>query len=110
INNCRPLSGQVLAAQGAAIIDVGAESSLAQAARVEDTSQSSQLLPVIRELAHGGLLVSVATYHASVTRACFEAGARILNLTGTVDAEDAFRVAAEYDGAVIICYVQGANV
>ena len=39
---------RVLAAQGAEIVDVGAESSLANAARLDDAAQNSKLLPVIR--------------------------------------------------------------
>jgi len=37
--------GRVLAAQGADIVDVGAESTLAQAARVDEVRQNSKLLP-----------------------------------------------------------------
>ena len=66
--------GLVLAAQGAAIIDVGAESSLAHAARVDDAGQRSALLPVVKALRKAGVLVSVETYQPSVTRACLEAG------------------------------------
>src|SRR5436190_21412885 len=40
--------GKVLFAQGAKIIDVGAESTLAKAALVDDTNQQKQLLPVVR--------------------------------------------------------------
>jgi len=50
--------GHVLAAQGAAILDIGAESTLAHAARVDDAAQTSQLLPVVRELAAAGYVVS----------------------------------------------------
>lgn len=102
--------GHVLAAQGAAILDIGAESSLAQAARVDDAAQSSKLLPVVRELAAAGHLVSVETYHPAVTRACLEAGAKVLNLTGTDRSDEMFRLVADHDAAVIICHVQGANV
>lgn len=102
--------GHVLAAQGAAIVDVGAESSLAHASRVEEAAQSSALLPVVRALAQAGLLVSVETYHPSVTRACLEAGAKVLNLTGTDRSDEMFRMVADHDAAVIICHVQGANV
>lgn len=102
--------GQVLAAQGAAIIDIGAESSLAHAARAEEAAQNSKLLPVVKELAGAGLLVSVETYQPAVTRACLEAGAKILNLTGTDRSEEMFRMVAAHDAAVILCHVQGANV
>ena len=102
--------GLVLAAQGAAIIDVGAESSLAHAARVDDVGQNSALLPVVKALREQGVLVSVETYQPAVTRACLEAGANILNLTGTDRSDEMFRMVAAHDAAVIICFVAGANV
>ncbi len=102
--------GHVLAAQGAALLDVGAESSLAHASRVDEAAQTSALLPVVRELARAGQLVSVETYHPTVTRACLEAGAKVLNLTGTDRSDEMFRLVADHDAAVIICHVQGANV
>jgi dihydropteroate synthase len=52
----------------------------------------------------------VETYHPSVTRACLEAGAAVLNLTGTENTAEMYRVVADYQAAVIICHVQGANV
>ena len=102
--------GKVLAAQGADIVDVGAESSLTQAERVDDARQNSKLLPVLQELRAAGVPVSVETYQPAVTRACLEAGANILNLTGVDGSEELFRMVADHDAAVIICYVQGRNV
>ena len=67
--------GEVLAAQGADLVDVGAESTLAHAARMDDSAQNSKLLPVIKALRQANILVSVETYQAAVTRACLEAGA-----------------------------------
>jgi len=102
--------GQVMQAQGAEIIDVGAESTLAHAARVDEKVQNSKLLPVIQGLRKSAILVSAETYHPSVTRACLEAGANILNLTGTDRSDELFRMVAAHDAAAIICYVQGKNV
>lgn len=102
--------GRVLQEQGADIVDVGAESTLAQAELVDANRQNSCLLPVIKELRSSGVLVSVETYHPSVTRACLVAGANILNLTGMVGAGDMYSMVADHDAGVIICYVQGANV
>ncbi|HLX96519.1 MAG TPA: dihydropteroate synthase [Verrucomicrobiae bacterium] len=102
--------GKVLRAQGADIVDLGAESTLAQAARVDDSGQNSRLLPVIKELRAADLLVSVETYSPAVTRACLEAGANLLNLTGTDGSDELFRMVAAHDAAVILCYVQGKNV
>jgi len=101
--------GRVLQAQGARIVDLGAESTLAKAARVDGATQTGQLLPVIKGLLQSGILVSVETYEPAVARACLEAGAHVLNLTGS-RANDIFRMAAANDAAVILCYVQGDNV
>jgi dihydropteroate synthase len=102
--------GRVLHGQGADIVDIGAESTLAHAERVSDAAQNSKLLPAIKELCAAGVLVSVETYQPSVARACLEAGANILNLTGTDGSDELFRMVAGHDAAVIICYVQGRNV
>ena len=66
--------GKILHAQGADIVDVGAESTLVSAARVDDAGQNSKLLPVVRALRAAGVLVSVETYQPAVTRACLAAG------------------------------------
>jgi dihydropteroate synthase len=102
--------GKVLAAQGAQIIDVGAESTLAHAARVGNAAQKSKLIPVIKELRAEKILVSVETYSPAVTRASLEAGANILNLTGTAGSKEIFKMVADHDAAVIVCYVAGKNV
>ena len=102
--------GGELRAQGAAIIDIGAESTLGQAQRVNATEQRQKLLPVIEQLASQGVIISAETYDVGVAKACLEAGAKVLNLTGTADSETIYRLAAEHDAAVIVCYVAGDNV
>ncbi len=100
----------VLTAQGADLVDVGAESTLAQAARVDAAGQTSRLLPVIAALRQANVLVSAETYQPAVARACLEAGAKVLNLTGSDHGNEIYRMAADHAAAVIICYVQGPNV
>ena len=102
--------GKILAAQGADIVDVGAESTLAHAALVDDVTQNTKLIPVIKKLRAEKILVSVETYSPAVTRACLEAGANVLNLTGTEGSKEIFKLVAAHEAAVIICYVQGKNV
>jgi dihydropteroate synthase len=102
--------GRVLAAQGAALVDIGAESTLAHAARVEQERQVSRLVPVVRGLRESGVVVSVELYEPRVAEAVLEAGAEVLNLTGTEGTERIYAMAAEHEAAVIICYVQGKNV
>ena len=102
--------GKVLAAQGADIVDIGAESTLAHAARVGDPAQTGKLLPVIEELRAVRIPVSVETYSPKVARAALEAGANVLNLTGTAGSREMFKMVAAHDAAVIVCFVQGKNV
>jgi dihydropteroate synthase len=102
--------GKVLSAQGADIVDLGAESTLAHAARADDAAQQTRLLPVIAALRAANIAVSAETYSPEVARACLEAGANILNLTGTESTKEIFRMVADHGAAVIICYVQGNNV
>ncbi len=102
--------GKVLSSQGADIVDVGAESTLAHAARANEAAQNSKLVPVIQGLHAEKILVSVETYSPAVTRASLEAGAAVLNLTGTAAADEIFQMVAAHDAAVIICHVAGKNV
>jgi dihydropteroate synthase len=102
--------GKILAAQGADIVDIGAESTLAHAARVDDAGQKSKLIPVIKRLRAEKILVSAETYSPKVARATLEAGANILNLTGTATSKEIFKMVAAHDAVVIICFVQGKNV
>ncbi|MCV7299845.1 dihydropteroate synthase [Mycobacterium barrassiae] len=71
--------GLALAAEGAAIIDVGGESTRPGATRIDPQVETSRVVPVIKELAGQGLTVSIDTMHAAVAQAALESGARIVN-------------------------------
>ena len=101
--------GKLLAAQGAAIVDVGGESTLLGAERVDAGGQSARLLPVITSLSGAGVVVSAETYNPEVAKKSLEAGASIINLTGAGEAEAIYESVAMHESAVIICFVQGAN-
>jgi dihydropteroate synthase len=101
---------RVLHAQGADLVDIGAESTLANAARADAGAQTQKLLPILQELRQSGIPVSIETYSPTVAAACLEAGAAVLNLTGPSAAEEMYRMVAHNGAAVIICYVQGPNV
>lgn len=101
--------GRIQAAQGAAIIDLGAESSNASAARVSPDDQVKALVPVVERLA-ADAVVSVETYEPAVVAACLDAGARILNMTGREHEDDMLTLAAQYDAAVVMCFGETANV
>ncbi len=101
--------GRVQAAQGAAIIDLGAESSDYTSARVSANDQIASLVPVVERLA-AETIVSVETYHTDVVTACLEAGAQVLNMTGREHEDEMLALAAKHSAAVIMCFGASANV
>jgi dihydropteroate synthase len=100
---------RVLVAQGAQVVDIGAESSTARAERISSDDQIAALVPVIEAVAAEAVL-SVETYQPSVVRKGLAAGARVLNMTGREHEDDMFGLAAEYDAAVVLCFVELDNV
>ncbi|MGW5349112.1 dihydropteroate synthase [Streptomyces sp. NPDC004031] len=71
--------GLDLVAQGADLVDVGGESTRPGAARVDEAEELRRVLPVVRELAAAGVLVSVDTMRASVAEQAVAAGASLVN-------------------------------
>lgn len=100
----------VMTAEGADIVDVGAESSTARAARVSAADQIETLLPVVEQCVAAGVTVSVETYEPEVVRACLSAGAAVLNMTGVQHEDEMLTLAAEHEATVILCYSQGSDV
>ena len=72
-------SGAEMAAAGAAIVDVGGESTRPGAKPVWEGDEIERVVPVIRQLAAGGAAVSVDTRKADVMAAAIETGARMVN-------------------------------
>lgn len=71
--------GLDLVAAGADIVDVGGESTRPGAARVDEAEELRRVVPVVRELAAAGVLVSVDTMRSSVAERSVGAGARVVN-------------------------------
>ncbi|MDF9813915.1 dihydropteroate synthase [Streptomyces sp. SPB162] len=71
--------GLDLVASGADIVDVGGESTRPGAARVSAAEELRRVIPVVRELAAAGVLVSVDTMRAAVAEQAVAAGARLVN-------------------------------
>lgn len=72
-------SGFAMMAQGAAIIDVGGESTRPGAATVWEGDEIARVVPVIERLAKSGAIISIDTRKASVMEAALAAGAHIVN-------------------------------
>lgn len=91
-----------LAADGADILDIGGESTRPGAHRVSEHEEIARVIPVVRELAADGYLVSVDTMRASVAEAAIAEGAVFINdVSGGLADPRMYEVCAE--GEVPIC-------
>ena len=64
---------------GVDIIDVGGESTRPGADRIPEEEEQARVIPVIRELANKGVVISVDTMRASTAKLAIDAGATIVN-------------------------------
>lgn len=100
--------GLGLAAQGAAIVDVGGESTRPGATEVTHAEELARVLPVVAELVRSaGVAVSIDTRHAAVARACVESGADILNDVAGFRSEEMIEVAAGTKAGCIVMHMLG---
>ncbi len=72
-------AGHVMAAAGAAIVDVGGESTRPGARAVWEGDEVKRVLPVVEQLARSGTAVSVDTRKALVMEAALASGAGLVN-------------------------------
>lgn len=71
--------GARLRAEGADLLDVGGESTRPGAARPTVAEELRRVLPVVRELAASGAVVSIDTMRADVATQALDAGATVVN-------------------------------
>ncbi len=99
---------KAMVAAGAAIVDVGGESTRPGAQRVDAEEELRRVLPVVRALAEAGITVSVDTMRAVVADACLGAGARIINdVSGGQADPDLFAVVARGGADLVIMHWRG---
>jgi dihydropteroate synthase len=100
--------GIEMAKQGAAIIDIGAESTRPGSLAVLAEEQIKRAVPVIKELAKKiSIPISIDTYNYDVAKACLDAGAAIINdITAFSDIRIA-KLAADLHVPVILMHMQG---
>lgn len=74
---------------GAAILDVGGESTRPGHTRISDEEEIARVVPVIRSLkAHFDIPISIDTYKSEVARAALDAGADLVNDIWGLKADD----------------------
>jgi dihydropteroate synthase len=99
--------GRELAAEGAAILDIGGESTRPGAAAVGVEEELRRVLPVIEGLTGEGVLLSIDTSKAAVAAAAIDAGATIVNdVTALADPEMA-PLCADRGCRLVLMHMQG---
>lgn len=97
-----------LQAAGAALIDIGGESTRPGAARVSVDEELQRVLPVIECLAPQlRVPISIDTRHAQVMRAAVAAGAGLINDVAALREPGALQAAADLGVPVVLMHMQG---
>ena len=97
-----------MAEQGAAIIDVGGESTRPGARAVNEQEEVDRVLPVIEAIRRAvDLPVSIDTSKPGVMRAAVAAGASIINDVYALQADGALQAAVELQKPVCLMHMQG---
>ncbi len=91
---------------GAAIIDVGAQSTRTGAVEVTAEEEIARVVPVIEMLVSEGHLVSVDTWTAAVARAAVAAGAHLINDVSGAD-PDTVAVAVDTSTPIAVMHMRG---
>lgn len=101
-------AGARMAAEGAAIIDVGGESTRPGATAVWEGDEIERVVPVIEQLAACGTAVSADTRKADVMSAALKAGAKLINdVSGLTYDDRAAGVVAAAGAPVVLMHHQG---
>ncbi len=95
-----------MVAEGAAIVDVGGESTRPNATLVSASEEQGRLLHIIAELARSSdMLISVDTYREETARLAVEAGAHIVNDVCGLQREPGIaKIAAETGAGLVIMH------
>lgn len=100
--------GLAMREAGAAILDVGGESTRPGAEPIDEEEELRRAMPVVRALAQAGAPVSIDTRRARVMGEALAAGARIVNdVTALAGDPESLRLVARSDAAVVLMHMQG---
>ncbi len=101
--------GLAMVEQGAAIIDVGGESTRPGAEAVPEDEELRRVLPVIEGLSRAGVeFISIDTRKASVAAEAVKAGANIINDTAGEESDRSMdSLAAETGAAIVVMHSRG---
>ena len=100
--------GLKMAADGAAIIDIGGESTRPGSASVSTEEQIRRVVPVIEAIAKkAGVPISIDTTNCDVAKAALDAGAAMINDITALSDKRMGELAAERNVPVVLMHIQG---
>lgn len=102
-------AGHAMTAAGAAIVDIGGESTRPGAKPVWEGDEEARVVPVVRQLAVSGAAVSIDTRKAAVMASALAAGARMVNDVSALTWDDRSAIVVAGAGCpVVLMHHQGA--
>jgi dihydropteroate synthase len=99
--------GRELLAQGADIVDIGAESTRPGAPPVSEADEIERLAPVVQALVRDGHPVSVDTRRPAVMRRVLDWGADMINDVGGFGSDEAVRAVRGSSAACCVMHMHG---
>ena len=96
-------------AEGADVLDIGAESSRPGSVPLSEQEELNRLLPIVKKLAESvNIPISVDTYKPAVAHEVLNAGASIINdITGLQKFPDMAKTIARFQAGAILMHMQG---
>jgi dihydropteroate synthase len=99
---------KAMAAAGAALIDVGGESTRPGSQRVDSAEQIRRVVPVIERIARLPVVISIDTTRANVAAAALDAGAAVINdISAGLDDPSILSLASSRKVPLILMHMQG---
>lgn len=93
---------------GAAIIDIGGESTRPGASRPSEQEELDRVIPVVQAVAETGVLISIDTMRAAVAQAALAAGASMVNdVSGGLADPDMTAVVAATGARLVVMHWRG---
>jgi len=103
--------GLQMLAEGADIIDIGGESTRPGAQRITEEEELARVIPVVKELAQHGAVISIDTMRSGVARAAVAVGATYINdVSGGLADSQMHQVAAALGTKYILMHWRGHSV
>lgn len=100
--------GERLIAEGAAVLDIGGESTRPGSEEVPEAAELARVRPMVTRFgSHCTVPVSIDTRHASVADACVAAGASIINDVSGFRDPAMVEVAAACDAGLVVMHMAG---